>query len=165
MQLHEHPFFTGTDCPEIKALLGRAKFKRFDAGEIVYDEGAGSESFCLVLEGRVRFEKRSSETDFKFRVVNECGPGEAFGEMGVILSTPRFLRASAVEALFVALIPGEAIREAWNAMSPIARRLGDVLMRHLCDTTGRYGADAGGHEGVAPPRPLVSTLSHTPAHP
>jgi signal transduction histidine kinase len=160
MQLHEHPFFTGTDCSEIKALLGRAKLKRFDPGEIVYDEGSESDCFCLVLEGRVRFEKRSCETDLKFRVVNESGPGEAFGEMGVILGTLRFLRVSAVEPLLLALVPGETMRAAWDAMSPIARRLGDVLMRHLCDTTGRYVEDAVRQERLATLGTMVSAISH-----
>lgn len=160
MQLHEHPFFTGTDCPEIKALVGRAKLKRFDAGEIVYDEGAESECFCLILEGRVRFEKRSGENDRKFRVVNESGPGEAFGEMGVILGSPRFVRVFAVEPLVLAVIPGETLRAAWAAMSPLTRRLGDVLIRHFCDTTARYVEDAVRQERLATLGAMVSAISH-----
>ncbi len=160
MQLHEHPFFTGIDCPEIKALLGLAKLKRLDAGELVYDEGDESDDFCLVLEGRVRFEKRSSETDFKFRVVNQAGAGDAFGEMGAIMGVPRFLRVTAVEPVVLALLPGAIVREAWNSMSPLAQRLGNVLMRHLCDTTGRYVDDAVRQERLATLGTMVSAISH-----
>lgn len=160
MQLHEHPFFAGIDSPEARALLAGAELRRFDSGEVVYDEGAESESFCLLLEGRVRFEKRSGENDYKFRVVNEVGPGEAFGEMGIIMGMARFMRATTVEPTLLAMLPGETVRAVWNTMNPLARRLGDVLTRHLCDTTVRYVEDAVRQERLATLGAMVSAISH-----
>lgn len=160
MTPEQHPFLAGLPVDFAGPFLACLKVKGFSAGEVVYDEGDEPDSFCLVLEGRVRFEKHAGNGDSKLRIVGEAGAGEAFGEMGAVLRVSRFLRVTVSEAATLAFIPAEKLREVWDSMNPLARRLGDTLMRHLCDTTGRYVEDAGRQERLAVLGTMVSSLSH-----
>lgn len=141
-------------------ILASVEVRDFRAGDIIYDEGDTPDSFCLLLSGRVRFHKLSDCGDGKFRVVGEADAGHAFGEMGAVLRSPRYLRVTVVEPARVAFLPAEKLREIWDSMNPLARRLGDTLMRHLCDTTGRYVADAVRQERLAILGTMVSSISH-----
>lgn len=62
-------------------------------GEIVYDEGDAGDHLYVIQSGQVELTRLSGETA---RVLSRYGPGEFFGEMGVLLGRPRTSRATAV---------------------------------------------------------------------
>lgn len=160
MEMHEHPFLVGLADSSANTLISSAIFRRYEPGRLIYDEGEESTEFFLILEGRVRFEKRSSGADYRFRIVNELGAGEAFGEMSSILSVPRFLRVTALTPVRVAVISGELIRRFWLSMDPVTTRIGEVLIRHLIETTARYVDDAVSQERLVSLGTMVSAISH-----
>jgi len=82
------PVFEDTD------LRVRRAFERLlPAGEVVYEEGERGESLFVIQSGQVELLRSGPETA---RLVARLGPGEFFGELGVLLGRPRSARAVAV---------------------------------------------------------------------
>ncbi len=160
MLLHQHPFFDGVDRADVDALAALATTREFTPGQVVYDESDPAESLGLLLSGRVRFEKRAASDERKFRIVGEAARGEAFGEIGAMLGSTRFLRVTATEPSLIAFLPAETVRGIRDAQSPLARRLCDVLIRHLCDTTARYVEDSASQERLVTLGTMVSSVAH-----
>ena len=160
MQLHEHPFFAGAHCREVAELISQAVIRRFDSDAILFDEGDDSDGFYLLLEGRVRFEKRSGAAGDRYRVVGEATSGEAFGEMSVLSARARFVRVTTAEPSVVATLPAGVLRAIRDSMNPLARRLGDVLVRHLCDTTRRYIEDSCRQDRLVALGTMVGSIAH-----
>jgi CRP/FNR family cyclic AMP-dependent transcriptional regulator len=71
-------------------------FKIFSAGATVFEEGDEGDAMYVVLEGKV-------ELRIGDKRVDTLGPGEIFGEMALIDSTPRI--ASAVAKTLCKLVP------------------------------------------------------------
>ncbi len=65
----------------------------FRAGEIVFDEGQDADALYVIQSGQVELSRRG---DGEARAVSRFGPGDFFGEMGVLLGRPRSSRAVAV---------------------------------------------------------------------
>lgn len=78
--------------------------RKFEAGQIIFREGEDSTDAFYILEGRVRIRLRTGEGPC---VLAELGPGEIFGEMGMIEDAPRSATAEAIEPAEVEVI-GEA---------------------------------------------------------
>ncbi len=54
--IREHPFFNGMDDRYIKFIVGCAKNKRYDAGDVVAREGEPADKFYLIREGMIALE-------------------------------------------------------------------------------------------------------------
>lgn len=67
--------------------------RTFAPGQIIFREGEESTDVFVILRGRVRIRVR---TPLGSCVLNELGPGEIFGEMGVIEDAPRSATAEAI---------------------------------------------------------------------
>lgn len=78
--------------------------RTFEPGQIIFREGEDSTDAFYILEGRVRIRLRTAEGPC---VLAELGPGEIFGEMGMIEDAPRSATAEAIESAEVEVI-GEA---------------------------------------------------------
>lgn len=72
-----------------------------EKGSIVFREGEESTDAYFVLSGRVRIRVRTPEGPC---VLAELGPGEVFGEMGMIDDAPRSATAEALERTEVEVI-------------------------------------------------------------
>ncbi len=73
----------------------------FEKGSLVFREGEESTDAYFVLSGRVRIRVRTPEGPC---VLAELGPGEVFGEMGMIDDAPRSATAEALERTEVEVI-------------------------------------------------------------
>ena len=66
----------------------------FDAGATIFNEGDASDLCYQIFSGRVQIVIKAGKRD---KVVAELGPGEVFGEMGIIDDGPRSAAAVAVQ--------------------------------------------------------------------
>lgn len=73
--------------------IRRAFERNFAAGEFVYEPGQAGEALFVVQAGHIEIRRRSGSND---RVVAHHGPGEFFGEMGVLLGRARKHQAVAI---------------------------------------------------------------------
>lgn len=160
MRLCDHPFFAGLDCADSRSLIRTSVTERFPAGAVLFDEGIRDAKFCLILEGRVRFEKRSSESDRKYCVVGEYGPGDAFGELALVSGGDRLLRATAIDDALVAFPDPAELCRIRALASPVARRFDAVMAAHMGEILARYADDAVRQERLVSLGSMTGSIAH-----
>ena len=156
---------------ERRVLLARARRRTFERGEVVFHRGDPADTLHLVVRGR--FAVRLTTPLGEDVILNLLGPGELFGELGLLDSEAA--RSASVAALeraetraihqreFEAL--GRAHPELWALLAATlagrVRRLSDLLaealylpaeqrvLRRLHELAGTYAA-AGGATPVVP---------------
>ena len=79
------PFFSPLSEEELKALLGRLRFRRFGPGDLIVEEGTQGGGFYLILIGEVKVEKRVGSES---KVLARMGEGSYFGEMSLLKERP-----------------------------------------------------------------------------
>jgi CRP-like cAMP-binding protein len=122
------------DQDQIERLLPNVRLTRFPAGGVLIRQGDPAESFFVVASGRVDVVHRTPTG--QEHVVNQLGPGEWFGEMGILNETPRnaTVRASRdadAEVLvvgkedFIALVRGSETTRT-DVLAMMSRRLASL---------------------------------------
>lgn len=109
-----------------RRLVGRMRRRTFEVGEIIFHEGDLADSLHFVLEGRV-VSKRSSVSGDRL-AYSVAGPGEAFGELGML--SPDRRRSATVQAIAptTTLSLPYADMEALRAAHPPVDRLLSLLL-------------------------------------
>ncbi|MGI9432610.1 MAG: Crp/Fnr family transcriptional regulator [Myxococcota bacterium] len=74
-------------------VVRRAFERQFAAGETIYDIGSAGDGLFVIQAGQVELQRESADG---VRPLARFGPGELFGEMGVLLGRARATRAVAV---------------------------------------------------------------------
>jgi CRP-like cAMP-binding protein len=124
-----------------RRLVARMRRRTFEGGEIVFHEGDPADSVHFVLEGRIMAKRSSPEGDRLAYAV--AGPGEAFGELGMLAPDRR--RTATVQAiaptttLSLSFAEFEALRSAHPSVERLlvlllaerVQRLTDGLMEAL----------------------------------
>jgi CRP/FNR family cyclic AMP-dependent transcriptional regulator len=78
-------------------VLGEARRRRFDRGEVVLHAGDPADAFHLIASGRVVVRRTSLMGDTA--ILGFLGPGEFFGELALIGRAPPMARTATVEAI------------------------------------------------------------------
>lgn len=118
----------------------------FDKGHIIFREGEESADAYFVLSGRVRIRLRTPQGAC---VLGELGPGEVFGEMGMIEDAPRSATAEAIERTEVEVInEGDFAQSIMGRPERLSRYLAALFerLRHASALVRAHAA--------ALPRPL-----------
>src|SRR5574343_869490 len=94
--LRNLPLFSGLDESELEKLSKVALRKRVERGAAVVRSGEETDGLYVLLNGRAKV----TNTDEEGReiILAWLGPGEFFGEMGLIDGSPRSANVVAVEA-------------------------------------------------------------------
>jgi len=79
--------FPGLEGDELEHLIAVARKRSFQTGTLVVREEEAGQTFFVILDGQVEVTKRLD--DRAWRVLRRHGPGEFFGEMALIETTPR----------------------------------------------------------------------------
>ncbi|MEN8160017.1 MAG: cyclic nucleotide-binding domain-containing protein, partial [Myxococcota bacterium] len=91
-----HPVRSQPSSADTGARI-RSVFERsYRAGELVYDEGWEGDALFVIQAGQVELIRQGAAGQ---RVISRHGPGDFFGEMGVLLGRPRTARAVAISDL------------------------------------------------------------------
>lgn len=106
----------------VESLARGLKEMRFAAGDVLVREGEPSDLFYVIETGRVEVTQTG-------RLLRHEGPGEYFGEIGLLRDVPRTATISAAEDTVVQTITREDFlsavnghREAWQAADRIVTR-------------------------------------------
>ncbi|MCP4909004.1 MAG: Crp/Fnr family transcriptional regulator [bacterium] len=100
--------------------MRRAFERRFEDGEIIFDEGDEGVDLYVIQSGRVQVSRSGSEGP---RIVAQLGPGEFFGEMSVVLAEARTARAVAVGPTDLLELDGETLEAMCMERPEIAIRM------------------------------------------
>ena len=151
------------DAEDQRRLVARMRRRTFDAGEILFHEGDPADAVHFVMEGRIVAKRSSVDGDRLAYAV--AGPGEAFGELGML--SPERRRTATVQALAptVTLSLSFAEFEVLRATHPSVERLLVILLAARVQrlTEGLMEALHVSAEARMARRVLDLTESHTTA--
>jgi CRP/FNR family transcriptional regulator, cyclic AMP receptor protein len=102
--------------------------RSFSPGEFVYQEGDKSDFAYFVKTGRVEILKSEGSG---LRQVTVLGPGDVFGEMGVVLDQRRSVTVRALERVTVRAISRSSFIEAVNQQPDMTRSVLKALFTRL----------------------------------
>jgi len=144
--------FASLTTEERKAIAAKLKQKSYDPGETLVELGTTLHSLFIVGDGVLSFTREESEGEIE---VMRIGPGDHFGEIGMLTGAPASVKISA-------LIPATVYELANDDLSPILQARPEVehgLCRALAQrqAAGQLAA-AGIAEGV-PANRLTSWFS------
>ncbi len=101
--------FASLTSDERKAIAAKLKPKSYDEGEILVEPGTVLHSLFIVGTGVLSFTREESEGEIE---ILRIGPGDHFGEIGMLTGAPSTLRIKA-------LIPSTVYELTKNDLSPI----------------------------------------------
>jgi len=132
-QLARHPLLQQLACDDLHALVGTADVRVFDERAVLFAQGDEGRSVLVMVHGYV---KLSAVTAGGREVVLDVvGPGDVFGELGVLTDQARAATATALTPCSVLSIDGRAfvavLGRSPEAMFWVVRLLG----RRLSKTT------------------------------
>ncbi|HOO78082.1 MAG TPA: cyclic nucleotide-binding domain-containing protein [bacterium] len=108
MDIAQHPFISRFSPKGRTRLVSEAQVVDLPAGKVLFREEDPADSLCLVLEGTVEIFKTPAPD--RVETLSRMGPGEFFGEMGVLDEAPRSAGARAAEDSVIALVPAKVFQ-------------------------------------------------------
>lgn len=143
--LRNMPLFSKLQERELLRIMQVAEVLEFEAGEDVVREGDRGDELFIVVEGLLHILRGE-------QVLSEVGPGEHFGEMALIRSSPRSATVRAMEKSeliairrgdFYAILRKEyelAVKLLWQFLGVLADRL-DQTSRDLSSAKEELAAE------------------------
>ena len=127
--LRNVPLFSGLDESELQRLSQVAVRRRAGRNEQVVRAGEDAESLIVLLTGRAKvtnFDEEGREI-----ILAWLGPGEFFGEMGLIDGSPRSASVVAVEPCELLAIGKSEFQRCIQENFQVAQKLMQILVRRL----------------------------------
>ena len=127
--LRNVPLFSGLDESELQRLSQVAVRRRAGRNEQVVRAGEDAESLIVLLTGRAKvtnFDEEGREI-----ILAWLGPGEFFGEMGLIDGSPRSASVVAVEPCELLAIGKAEFQRCIQENFQVAQKLMQILVRRL----------------------------------
>jgi CRP-like cAMP-binding protein len=124
------PLFTDLDDREVRQIASSMKERTFRPGDAVTEEGKGGVGFFVIADGTAKVTVGGTE-------VRTLGPGDYFGEIGLIADTDRTATITAEGPLrcygmtswdFRPLVESNA-SIAWKMLQVLAQRLREAQSR------------------------------------
>ena len=112
-QLRSIPYFRGIEDDVLQALADAVRWRRFEAGSLIFSEGDAMTSLYHINRGWVKAVRFSPEG--REQVLRFLGPGETFNEVGMLIEQPSPATIIAMEPTEIWLIPRNAVRDALAA--------------------------------------------------
>jgi CRP/FNR family cyclic AMP-dependent transcriptional regulator len=121
------PLFAGLNRRERRALAPRADEVELEQGRVIVREGEWAYEFFAIEEGTA--EVRRGE-----QLLAELGPGDFFGEMGLVGDTRRNANVIASSPLKVVVMTAQAFRQTARELPEVATKIRAAIeerCRHL----------------------------------
>jgi len=119
-RLKNIPLFAGLSRKERKALAPRADEVELEKGRQVVREGEFPYEFFAIEEGTAEVRRGD-------QFLAELGPGDFFGEMGLVGDTRRNATVVATSPLTVVVMTGQAFRQTARELPEVARKIREAI--------------------------------------
>ncbi|WP_051711234.1 cyclic nucleotide-binding domain-containing protein [Andreprevotia chitinilytica] len=100
--LNQIPLTQDLDQIELDALVDSIRTYLIPAGEVLFKEGSPAGYLGIVLQGKMRVEKRNDSGEA--RELYLMGPGKVFGEMAIVDQEPRSATLITIDECVLAVL-------------------------------------------------------------
>ena len=115
-RLKDMPLFAGLNRKERRALAPRADEVELKEGRTIVREGEWPYEFFAIEEGTAEVRRGD-------QLLAELGPGDFFGEMGLLEDTRRNATVVATTQLKVVVMTGVAFRQTARELPEVAKKV------------------------------------------
>jgi CRP-like cAMP-binding protein len=140
--LAQIPLFKRVTPADRERLIPVATIREYNRGDIIFHEGDPSDSFYVVLTGRIKVFKHGP--DGHDIILEMFGPGGPLGAVATYESRPYPASAAPVEPSTCLLIPRDAFFELLERHPSLVRGLLSGLSLRLVELTTRLAEMTGG---------------------
>ena len=127
--IQECPLFAGTSSEDVQLLLGVARERKHQRGDLLFSQGEEAEGFFLVCEGRVKIYKLSP--DGKERILHIVQRGQSFAEAAIFGDGRYPAFAEPLETTRLVFFPRREFLDLLHAQAQIAINMIGGLSRFL----------------------------------
>ena len=118
-----HPIFAGLPAARLEAIARELVTVPVSADDVVIRQGDPADRFYLVSDGRLRVTQVGDGEETELR---ELGPGDVFGEIGLLRRVPRTASVTALTSGTLLALDGPAFAELVGAGPGLSTRLLDL---------------------------------------
>jgi peroxiredoxin (alkyl hydroperoxide reductase subunit C) len=115
--------------PELEALAERAENLSFSAGETIVAEGDPAEHFYVIARGEVAVTRRTPEGEVIDLAV--LGPGQFFGEVGILAETRRTATVRAVTDVDLLALSWREFQDTLEESDRTKRDFSEIVQERL----------------------------------
>lgn len=141
-RLHSLSLFAELTTPELAILDSLLHTREYLAGEVIFDEGEVGQAMYVLLEGEVTICRQGDQDD---GYLARLGPGEFFGELGLLGDSIRTAQVRAASNCMAAVLFREDFVGLMDSHLRIAHKIGRQLLRHLGERLRELGLAVGNH--------------------
>lgn len=120
-QLKNIPLFTGLDVVSLQNLAQFARWREYEAGEVVVLEGDAPVGLYYLQSGWLKAVKVSAAG--REQILRFLEPGDTFNEIGVFANQPNPVTVIALETAVVWLLPRTALHQLMQERPAFAQHL------------------------------------------
>ncbi|MBI4499055.1 MAG: diguanylate cyclase [Chloroflexi bacterium] len=150
------PLFRSLSREHLDTLAALATQETYPPGRVVIEQGQPSDQLFVLLSGRVRIVEAVPETPHVEMAVGELGPGEVFGELGILDHQARSASVLTLESTRCLVLPAADFLRVLRDSADLALGLLRVLAGRLHDADRRLARYA--------PDPLTGLASRRTFH-
>jgi CRP-like cAMP-binding protein len=129
--------FSALDPKEHRVVVGLLHERRYEQGEVIFDQGEDSQALYVVISGKVLICRQGEPETGK---VAEIGPGRAFGELAILGGYRRSAQARAAQDCVLQTLSRrdfDGLAESHKAIAfKITLQIARQLARQLREQTG-----------------------------
>jgi CRP/FNR family cyclic AMP-dependent transcriptional regulator len=130
--------FASFSPEQLRALVAMTVRRSAARGSAIMREGDPVDSLYIVISGRLKV--MMGEADGKETILSIIGPGEFFGEMGLIDDNPRSASVVAIEPCELLAVSKRAFRKCLVENADLAMAVMRVLVRRLREADRKIGS-------------------------
>jgi CRP/FNR family transcriptional regulator, cyclic AMP receptor protein len=132
------PMFASFSPEQLRALAPLVMRRSASRATAIMREGDAVDCLYIVISGRLKV--MVGEADGKETILSILGPGEFFGEMGLIDDNPRSASVVAIEPCELLAVTRTAFRRCLVENSELAMAVMRVLVRRLREADRKIGS-------------------------
>lgn len=125
--LASNELFATLSATELRIVDGLLHRRRYLAGEVIFDEGEDGHALYLVTEGQIAVHLTSQPG----LSIAQLGPGEFFGELGLLDDWPRSAQTRAITDCELAVLFRGDFEQLMDSHARIASRIAYQLAHNL----------------------------------
>lgn len=140
--LRSLPLFSELTLQELAIVDAVLHRRNYLAGEVIFDEGDVGQTVLILLAGEVTICRQGEPGDGRLA---RLGPGEFFGELGLLADSVRSAQALAATDCRLLVLFRDDFEGLMDSHLRIAHKIGRQLLRHLGLRLRELGLAAGAH--------------------